>query len=67
MQEGKQAYRVFKNTYEYAIVELDKTVKNPEQHVQGLILSGKLKFKDSENSLTVIPEHRYELGILNDR
>lgn len=67
MQEGKQAYRVFKNTYEYAVVELDKTVKNPEQHVQGLILSGKLKFKDSENSLTVIPEHRYGLGILNDR
>ena len=67
MQEGKQAYRVFKNTYEYAIVELDKTVKNPEHVVQGLILSGKLKFKDSENSLTVIPEHRYGLGILNDK
>ena len=67
MQEVKQAYRVFKNTYEYTIVELDKTVKNPEQHVQGLILSGKLKFKDSENSLTVIPEHRYGLGTLNDK
>ena len=67
MQEGKQAYRVFKNTYEYAIVELDKTVKNPEQHVQGLILSGKLKFSDSENSLTVIPEPKYKLGILNDK
>ena len=67
MQEGKQAYRVFKNTYEYAVVELDKTVKNPEYVVQGLILSGKLKFKDSENSLTVIPEHRHGLGILNDK
>ena len=67
MQEGKQVYRVFKNTYEYAVVELDKTVKNPEHVVQGLILSGKLKFKDSETSFTVTPEHRYGLGILNDR